>query len=114
MTGINLPKGKWQIYGNREEGELDIQVDSQGKVTGTAFGSKVQNGSFTYPSGEINFLANVGVDTWQHYTGYISIIRSGVDTSDFLLAGWYAFVVVGKEMSRYGWYATITAGPDIK
>lgn len=104
MTGINLPKEKWKIYGNREEGELDINTDNQGNVTGTAFGTKIQNGSFTYSSGEITFLAN---------TGYVSIIHSGVDTQDFLLAGLYANVVVGKEFSRYGWYAAKTAGPDI-
>lgn len=113
MAGINLPKGKWKIYGNKEEDELDVNIDNQGNVTGTAFGTKLQNGSFTYSSGEITFLAKVTVDTWQHYTGYISIVRSGVDTQDFLLAGWYANVVVGKEFSRYGWYATKTAGPDI-
>ena len=48
------------------------------------------------------------LDTWQLYTGYISKIRTKVDISDYLLAGSYANVVVGKEMSRYGWYATIT------
>ena len=103
MSEINLPKGKWNIYGNREEGELDItSIDNQGGgLTGTAFGEKISNGSFSVSSGEITFIG-------QLFTGYISIIRSGIDTLDYLLAGSYANVVVGKEMSWYGWYATIT------
>jgi hypothetical protein len=109
MSGIQLVKGKWRIYGNEEEGELDISgIDSNGNVTGTAFGDKISNGSFSVSSGEITFIARMKLDTWQLYTGYISKIRTKLDISDYLLAGSYANIVVGKEMSRYGWYATIT------
>ena len=109
MSGIQLVKGKWKIYGNEEEGELDIgDVDSHGTVTGTAFGDKISNSSFSVSSGEITFTTKMKLDTWQLYTGYISKIRTKVDISDYLLSGSYANVVVGKEMSRFGWYATIT------
>jgi hypothetical protein len=109
MSGIQLLKGKWKIYGNEEERELDINgIDSQGNATGTAFGDKINNGSLVFSSGEITFITRMKLDTWQLYTGLISKIRTRVDISDYLLAGSYANVVIGKEMSRYGWYATIT------
>lgn len=113
MTGITLPKGKWKIYGNSEEGELDITgIDNQGNVTGMVFGDKINNGSFSVSSGEITFIGKMKMDAWQLYTGYISIIRAklweGANIFDYLLAGSYVNVVVGKEMSRNGWYATIT------
>jgi hypothetical protein len=97
-----------------EQGDLDItNVDKQGNVTGTAFGKKIQNCSFSVSSGEISFLANVGIDTWQNYNGSISILHKGVDKFDYLLGGSYVEVVDGKEMSRYGWYATISKGDVI-
>jgi len=50
---IMLPTGKWSIYGNEEQGELNINsVDKDGKWTGTAFGDKI-NGSFNATSGEV-------------------------------------------------------------
>jgi hypothetical protein len=46
MSQVDLPIGKWQIYGNEEQGGLDISsVDSQGNFTGSAFGDKI-SGSF--------------------------------------------------------------------
>ena len=73
MSGIDLAKGRWKIYGNREEGELDIiSIDTQGGgLTGTAFGEKISNGSFSVSSGEITFIGGMMVDKWQIFTGYI-------------------------------------------
>ena len=42
MSQVDLPIGKWQISGNEEQGGLDISsVDSQGNLTGSAFGDKI-------------------------------------------------------------------------
>jgi hypothetical protein len=81
-------------------------VDSQGKLTATAFGDKI-TGSFNSLSGEISFTRKEGgaIDSFQLYTGYISIRKAGSD--DYLLGGYYSNVIEGVvPLQRLGWYAT--------
>ena len=102
---ITLPTGKWSIYGNEEQGELNIiSVDSVGKWTGTAFGDKI-NGSFNATSGEVRFsrVWRAAVDISQLYTGNLSTLKPG----EYLLGGSYYQIesnVVYSE--QYGWCAT--------
>jgi hypothetical protein len=106
---ITLPTGKWTIHGSEEEGELDISaVDSQGKLTATAFGDKI-TGSFNTLSGEISFTRREGgaIDTFQVYTGYVSTSKAGSGHHTFILGGSYSNVVAGVvPLERLGWYAT--------
>jgi hypothetical protein len=106
---ITLPTGKWSIHGNEEEGELNISaVDNQGNLTATAFGDNI-TGSFNTLSGEISFTRRQGgaIDTFQVYTGYISISKAGSGHHRFLLGGYYSNVIAGVvPLQRLGWYAT--------
>ncbi len=111
ITNIRLPTGKWRIFGNEEEGELDItSVDNQGQLTGTAFGTKI-TGLYNTSSGEIHFERQIksGLLDWQTFTGYISLAKKGHNqgAGDYLLAGSYCNVPFG--LGRFfGWYATTT------
>jgi nitrogen regulatory protein PII len=102
---IMLPTGKWSIYGNEEQGELNINsVDKDGKWTGTAFGDKL-NGSFNATSGEIRFsrVWKDAVDSSQLYTGNLSTVKP----DEYLLAGSYYQIedkIVYSE--QFGWCAT--------
>ena len=102
-----LPTGKWEIFGNMEQGELNIQsVDSQGNIKGTALGDAI-SGAFHAASGEIHFSRRMGIDRFQTYSGHISIISINVDAPRYLLAGSYISFPFPKR-PRFGWYATIT------
>jgi len=111
MENLMLPTGKWTIYGNKEGGLLEISsIDSEGNLTATAFGDKI-TGSFNVSSGEITFTRTPkgSVDTWQLYTGYISMWYGGEDGQGgeiYLLGGSYSNVGVGTVFHRFGWYAT--------
>jgi nitrogen regulatory protein PII len=100
---ITLPTGKWSIYGNEEQGELNINsVDKNGKWTGTAFGDKV-NGSFNATSGEVRFSRAWKMDTSQVYTGNLSIVRP----DEYLLGGAYYQIEANVVYSeQFGWCAT--------
>ncbi|MER5175041.1 MAG: hypothetical protein ABJB76_02945 [Candidatus Nitrosocosmicus sp.] len=94
---MKIPTGKWHIFGNLEEGDLDItSVDSTGKIQGTAFGDPI-NGIYHAASGQIHFSRKMGssIDRFQVYNGHISIIRINVDTPDYLLAGSYVTFTSG-------------------
>ena len=102
---ITLPTGKWSIYGNKEQGDLNIDtVDGDGKWTGTAFGDKI-NGSFNATSGEIRFsrVWRDAVDTSQLYAGNLSTLTP----DDYLLGGSY-YQIEAKQVysEQFGWYAT--------
>lgn len=102
---ITLPTGKWSIYGNEEQGELNINsVDKDGKWTGTAFGDKI-NGSFNVTSGEIRFsrVWRDAVDSSQLYTGNLSTVKP----DEYLLGGSY-YQIEDKEVysEQFGWCAT--------
>lgn len=108
MSEIALPTGKWKIYGNQEQGELDISsVDNQGKLTGSAFGDKI-TGLFNESSGEIHFARQLSPNLLdaQVYDGHISLVEKGVDRPEFLLAGSYITIPFGLR-AQHGWYATI-------
>lgn len=102
---ITPPTGKWSIYGNKEQGELDINsVDGNGNWTGTAFGDKI-NGYFNTTSGQISFsrVWRDPAETSQLYTGNLSTLKTDV----YLLGGSYYLVedkIVYSE--QFGWYAT--------
>lgn len=108
LETINIPTGKWNIFGNHEEGELDItSVDSNGTLKGTVFGNPIQ-GFYHAASGQIHFSRTIGIDQSQVYDGYISIIRTNVDAPDYLLAGSYVTFTSGfRSRPKLGWYATI-------
>ena len=102
---ITLPTGKWSIYGNKEQGDLNIDtVDGDGKWTGKVFGDKI-NGSFNSTSGEIRFsrVWRDAVDTSQLYTGNLSTLTP----DDYLLGGSY-YQIEAKQVysEQFGWYAT--------
>jgi hypothetical protein len=105
---VNIPTGKWKIFGNMEEGELDISsIDSNGNLKGTAFGSPIQ-GFYHAASGQIHFSRVMGVDQSQVYDGQISIIKINVDVADYLLAGSYVIFTSGfRGRPKLGWYATL-------
>ena len=106
---ISLPLGKWNIYGNEEQGSLEItSVDNMGNLTGTAFGDNI-TGAFHAPSGVIQFARRMNPSALDHqvYTGYISIVAINVDAPQYLLAGSYYTFPFGL-WPHYGWYATIT------
>ena len=108
MSQVDLPIGKWQIYGDEEQGGLDISaVDSQGNFTGSAFGDKI-SGSFHGVSRKIHFARRFAssVDTFQVYTGHLSIVAINVDNTQYLLAGFYE--TFPGPVTEFGWYATIT------
>ena len=107
MSQVDLPIGKWQIYGNEEQGGLDISdVDSQGNFTGSAFGDKI-SGSFHGVSRKIHFARRFAssVDTFQVYTGHLSIVAINVDNTQYLLAGSYE--TFPGPVTEFGCYATI-------
>jgi hypothetical protein len=74
--------------------------DSQGNLTGTAFGDKIEKGSFNANSGEIRFARRPkgAIDTYQGHTGYISTLKTG----GYLLGGSYSQVVVGVVFFEVG------------
>lgn len=102
---ITLPTGMWSIYGNKEEGELNIiSVDTDGKWTGTAFGDNV-DGSFDTTSGKIRFSRawRKAVKTSQLYTGNLSTLKP----EHYLLGGSYSQTEANEKYSeQFGWYAT--------
>jgi hypothetical protein len=109
MATLNLPTGTWSIFGNEEQGQMVITaVDSQGNLTGTAFGDPI-TGAYHAPSGLIHFSRKVdpSILKSQVYTGHISIVTTGVDAPQYLLAGSYITIPFGLR-PHFGWYATIT------
>ena len=106
QTTINIPIGKWNIFGNLEEGDLDISsVDSNGNLNGTAFGSPIK-GFYHADLGQIHFSRVMGIDRFQTFDGYISIIRINVDAPDYLLAGSYVTYTSGlQSRPKLAWYA---------
>ncbi len=108
-TIIHLPTGEWKIFGNLEQGDLDItSADNQGRIKGTVFGDEMI-GVFHASSGEIRFerKMNPSILKFQAYEGHISIISTNVDEPLYLLAGSYITIPFGLT-PQYGWYATIT------
>jgi hypothetical protein len=110
---INLPAGKWQIFVNGEEGELNINsVDPNGIVKGKVFGSKISLGAYNSASGQI-FFSRIRPEKifppWTElYYGHTSTdsSRHTVDTpSSIFMAGSY-FTIPPREERSYGWYAT--------
>src|SRR5579862_9014781 len=104
MPQIQLPTGTWAIFGDEEQGQLVItSVDNHGNLSGTAFGTPIM-GIFDANSGLIHFsrkIGSTGIDT-QSYTGYISIVSTGVDAPSYLLAGSYIQLPFGLR-ARFGW-----------
>jgi nitrogen regulatory protein PII len=101
---IALPTGKWSIYGDKEEGELNIiSVDTDGKWTGTAFGDNA-HGSFDATSGKIRFSRTwrKAVNASHLYTGNLSTIKP----EHYLLGGSYSQTEDKEKYSeQFGWYA---------
>ena len=88
---INLPLGKWSIYGNEEQGILEIKtVDNTGNLTGTAFGDNI-TGVYNASAGVIHFSRKMNTSAldYQVYNGNISVVATNVDAPEFLLAGSY-------------------------
>lgn len=110
---INLRTGKWQIFVNGDEGELNISsVDPKGIVKGTVFGSEIKGGGYNATSGQI-FFSRVRPEeilpAWTEvYYGYTSSVgKHTVDNPSMFIAGFY-FTIPPREKRSYGWYATIT------
>ncbi|HXX96458.1 MAG TPA: hypothetical protein VEL11_04980 [Candidatus Bathyarchaeia archaeon] len=105
---INLPLGKWSIYGNEEQGILEIKtVDNTGNLTGTAFGDNI-TGVYNASAGVIHFSRKMNTSAldYQVYNGNISVVATNVDAPEFLLAGSYHGFPF-QLWPWYGWYATI-------
>lgn len=101
MSQAGLPSGKWKMYGNEEQGELDIfSVDALGNLEGTVFGDRI-SGRFHTPSGTLYFLRLLSTPpplassdvlasdqyVFQVYNGHVSIVAQNVDYPQYLLAG---------------------------
>jgi hypothetical protein len=111
VTPEPLPSATWRIDGNGYVGPMSISVDSNGNVTGTAYGNSIF-GFYDSTSGKITFMRLIGSDptTHQIFTGYLfrDCTSYCVAPAGFTLAGTFeAFSGTGASAQRsvYGWYA---------
>jgi hypothetical protein len=108
---INLPAGKWQVFVNRKEGELNINsVDPNGIVKGKVFGSEISLGGYNSASGQIFFSRirpeHISPPWTEVYYGHTSTdSRHTIDTPSIFMAGSY-FTIPPREERPFGWYAT--------
>jgi hypothetical protein len=106
---INLPRGKWKIFVNGDEGDLNIDSVDKGFLKGTVFGSEI-HGGYNDVSGNIFFSRLRPEDIFPPWTevyyGHTSAAaKHTVDKPSVFMAGFY-FTYPPREKRPHGWYAT--------
>jgi len=111
VSATHLPNGlRWSIVGNGFGGQLVLSYNSNGGVSGTAFGDRII-GFYDGSTEKILFMRisnPADPSTFQVYIGYYFQDRTGTGPSRATIAGSFitpAGAGGSSERNEFGWYA---------